>query len=160
MSDRLLAARWRRIVGRLIDLVMWAPVLIGFGYIAIGSDTAQNASATAQFALAVVATAGSTILIVIYEVVLTLVVGGTLGKKMVGTRVVGIEGDAELDARRLMLRMSPFIATSLLSVVPILGVLTGPAAFVIIVASVVFLYTDGQRQAVWDKAARTIVVLD
>lgn len=153
------AARWRRVVGRLIDLVMWSPILVGSGWIAIGSDTAQNASDTGRILLSLTATILSTALVVVYEVASTVLVGATLGKKFVGTRIVDESGD-EPGVRLMLLRMAPLIAITLLSAIPILGALSGLGAVIVVFVSYVFLFTDERRQTIWDKTGRTLVVRD
>lgn len=156
-ATRLLASRWRRVVGRVVDLVMWSPIVIGFGWVALGSTAARSASDTAKILLSLTATLLSTVLVVVYEVVSTVTVGATLGKKIVGTRIVTDSGD-DVDVREMVLRMTPLIATTLLSVVPVLGMLTGPAALLVVFVSFVFLFTDERRQTIWDKTGRTLVV--
>lgn len=158
-SPGLLARRWRRIVGRVIDVVMWSPIVVVFGWLAVDSPLAREASDAGRILLAVSATFFATLLVVVYEVASTLLVGATLGKKIVGTRIVTEDRD-DPGLRRMVLRMAPLIAMTLLSSVPVIGLLTGPAAIVVVVASVILLSTDERRQTVWDKTGRTLVVRD
>ena len=59
----------------------------------------------------------------------------------------------------MLMRMSTYIAASVLGVIPILGILASLANFLIVVVSFIFLFTDARRQTIWDKIAKTTVVV-
>ncbi|MDH3683143.1 MAG: RDD family protein [Acidimicrobiia bacterium] len=145
-----------RLAGRLIDYVVWIIIVVVFTVIFIGSvfvtsGTDDDVSFVAAFLAGLLAT----LAITAYETVLVGLRGQTLGKMAVGTKVVRADG-SPADMRDGFIRISPYLALGVLgSFIPFLPLLIN---IVLVVVSIVFLFTDPNRQAVWDKIAKTIVV--
>lgn len=80
----------------------------------------------------------------------------SLGKKALNLDVVDINGGRPTD-QQLILRNVPFAVPSLISMIPFLGVIAGPAlATVVFVLELVMFITQGQRFG--DKIANTQVI--
>jgi uncharacterized RDD family membrane protein YckC len=76
---------------------------------------------------------------------MTLLKGGTLGKKLLGLRIVSaVDVGESPSARALLVRWATMLALCLLIVGPIIDLL--------------WMLLDSDRQAVHDKAAGTFVV--
>lgn len=152
-----LAEPVQRIVGRLVDGLIWIALnlvvglIFGIGAIASGSDV----SFISSFLAGVI----SLVLILVYEIVLTTKTGNTLGKKIFKIKIVNMDGSA-VDEKTMLMRMVPYIALAVLGfVLPVVGgVLSGLGVLVIGVISIIFLFTDTMRQAIWDKVGKTKVV--
>lgn len=151
-----LALWWQRVVARLIDGVIWVVISFVFGLIAGGSVLATGNSDDTSYFLFAIATLLGLIAVVAYEVLMTTRTGNTLGKKVFDMKMVMEDGSAP-DEKAMLMRMSTYIAAGLIGLVPVLGLIGGLANFVIVVISLVFLFTDSLRQAVWDKIAHTVV---
>ncbi len=85
-----------------------------------------------------------------YEIYLIGTRGATVGKSVMNLKVVNedySDVDMETSARRY--------AINFVRVVPVIGFLI---IILVFLASVVLLFTDERRQAVWDKIGRTLVV--
>jgi uncharacterized RDD family membrane protein YckC len=98
----------------------------------------------------------------ILAVILSLVVpllmkGKTLGKAIVGLRIISKNGDYAT-VGQLVLRSLIYIVPALLAYYPI-GLITWSINIIWIV-SLVFIFTDRYHQAVHDKISNTIVVYD
>ncbi len=80
----------------------------------------------------------------------------SLGKKALNLDVVDMNGGRPTD-QQLILRNVPFAVPSLISMIPFLGVIAGPAlATVVFVLELVMFITQGQRFG--DKIANTQVI--
>jgi uncharacterized RDD family membrane protein YckC len=80
----------------------------------------------------------------------------SLGKKALKLDVVDINGGRPTD-QQLILRNIPFAIPSLISMIPFLGIVAGPAlATLVFVGELVMFITQGQR--IGDKIANTQVV--
>ena len=91
------------------------------------------------------------------EVVLTARSGGTVGKKALGMKVVNTDGSA-VDQSVAIRRASPYLALSVLGLVPVLGILGGLITFVLAIVGLVMLFSDDERRLPWDRIADTRVV--
>ena len=154
-----------RIGAKTIDIVIviLINVAIGFAGAAVlfasddglGStylDTGASLAATFFIGLATLA------FDFLYNVVLVARAGGQPGKLMVGLRIVRADG-APLDFRTAFMRWVPVLALGVLSLVPIVSLFSGLARFVLLIANLVLVCSDGRRQSVFDKVAGTYVVV-
>lgn len=144
-----------RIGARAIDYVVWFIVVMVFAFIFIGSvavgSTPDDVSVAAGFAAGLLAT----LAIVAYETVLVGTKGQTLGKMALGMKVVKADG-SPADMKDGFMRILPYLVLGVLgAVIPILPFIIN---IIIVIVSLIFLFTDANRQAVWDKVAKTLVV--
>ena len=151
-----LATPWRRLGARIIDLLIIGAVEIPVYAAVVGPKihlTERHGAVTkitgmtppiGLFLLFAVLTA-------LYEIGMVATRGGTIGKLTLGLRVEGIEG-SRVDWARSAVRWVPYGG---LYLIPLVGpyVATG-----VVLVSAILIFTDTRRQALWDKAARTIVV--
>ncbi len=80
----------------------------------------------------------------------------SLGKKALGLEVVGMNGERPTD-QQLIMRNIPLAIPSLVSMIPFLGIIAGPAiATIVFVVELVMFITQGQRFG--DQLAKTQVV--
>lgn len=151
-----LAEPVQRIVARLIDGLIW--IFVGFvltvvfvgGSLFAGSG---DASFVASFFAGIIALA----LVLAYEVFMTTKTGNTLGKKVFNIKIVQEDG-SPVDEQVMLMRMLPYIVTSVIGIIPIIGLIAGLANLGILIVSLVFLFTDDLRQTIWDKVGKTKVV--
>jgi len=141
--DAPIAGVGRRIGARLLDLAINVAVIILLTGVIDGDVDGAAPSALATLA-ALVFTAG-------YEIILTTIFGGTVGKLLLGLRVIEIDGTTP---------PSPLVATrrwapNVLTLLPVLGQVAG---LVILVLSLAWITSDSQRRSVFDRAGPTYVV--
>jgi uncharacterized RDD family membrane protein YckC len=153
-----LAEPINRIAARLIDYVLWLIVVFIIGLIfgvAQFRANADDVSYGASLGSAVVGTA----LVAGYEIFMVGSRGATLGKQALGLKVTRMDGSAP-DFKDAAMRMAPYIGLNILGGLagPTIGGLFGFVLIIIGIVSLVFLFTDSQRQTVWDKIAKTRVV--
>lgn len=137
------------IVGLVFGLVFSAIVLsdednAGFG--GYGAD----ASFGKVYALALLGMAAG----FVWDAVCTKQFGGTPMKLAFGMRVVRADTGGAVEWSHAIIRWA---VPGALALVP-LPVLPGIVNLVIVIVSLVFLFTKPLRQAVWDMVAKTIVV--
>jgi uncharacterized RDD family membrane protein YckC len=141
--DQPLAGAGHRLLARLVDTLITVMVFMLVTALVDGDIGDGTPSALASL-LGLLFSAG-------YEIVLTSTFGGTVGKLMLGMRVVETTGTTppgiECSARRW--------APNLLTVVPVLGPIAGLA---ILVLSLAWITSDPDRRSVFDRAGRTVVV--
>lgn len=145
-----LASPGSRFLGRLVDFfVLLIPLLIvsvifGAGAYGIGGG---EVSFAAQFGAGLL----TTLISLAYEFFfLSQKEGQTIGKKVANVRVVKEDGSA-LDQNSTIMRL----IIPALGIIPILGAFIG---FINIVAIVILIFVDKQRQVPHDKIAKTVVV--
>jgi uncharacterized RDD family membrane protein YckC len=144
-----IASAGQRLGGRLID----ALILIGVLGVFLGGLIAKSISGDgkintgALFVGSLVATAVGAA----YEILLVARNGQTIGKKLVGTKVVRVSDGQTPDMNTAVKRWLPAIV----GLIPKLG---NPLALLIGIASIVLVLTDPNRQSVNDKFANTVVV--
>lgn len=142
-----LASPGKRILARIVDWVIWIVVSLIIGAIFGGSVAVGTDASGASLVAGVL----STLLFVAYEVWFTANKGGTPGKLVLGIRVADqATRNTPIDYQQAFMRTLPL----LIGIIPILGIVV----FLIAVASLVLLFVDSQRQTVWDKIAKTVVV--
>jgi uncharacterized RDD family membrane protein YckC len=141
--DQHLASPWQRILARFIDVA----VLIGATVLvrALVDDdlgTTQPSATAAIVALLVTVT---------YEVGMVARLGATVGKLLMGLRIVDEHGTSPPNAVVSIKRWAP----NILALVPVVGIV---AALAVLVASLIWIFTDTERRSIFDKAAKTRVV--
>ncbi len=149
---------WQRIVARIIDGLIWFVIGLVFGLIGGGGAFAVSGTDGSYFLFAIASLAGVAA-VVAYEVFMTTKTGNTLGKKVFNLKIVNIDGSA-VDEKTMLMRMLTYIAAGVIGVIPILGIFSGLVNLIIVIVSLVFLFSDSMRQTVWDKIAKTKVIVD
>ncbi len=143
-----LADPGKRIAARFIDLILWTVMMSaisavsGFGMLGIRAGAALGLSLLSG-AIGVAA-------VISYETLMVSSRGQTIGKAALGIRVVRVDGQP-------MERADAFKRIALFAVyaVPFLGMIV---AGVMGVTSMVMIFSDEKKQALWDKLAETIVI--
>ncbi len=146
-----LAAPWRRIVALLVDgLIMGFPIgfIIGIWLATTQPESTEDVSIPAAFLLLNLAA-------VVYQVVGVALWGQTLGKKMLGIRVVSAQDLSQPGWWRAIRRWGLYFVIGL---IPIVGGIV--ACMILPLVGLVMLFVDQRRQAPHDKVADTIVVND
>ena len=148
VSGQNIASAGKRIGGRLID-----GLIVGIiGYILVASIAIKDGKV--QTGKLVIASILGLVLSFVYEVPMVAATGQTLGKRLVGTRVVRL-ADGEVPGMSVSVtRWLP----ALVGIIPLLNLarLLGAA---IGIGSLILLFTDPRRQTVNDKFAKTVVVI-
>ncbi len=153
-----LAEPVNRIGARVIDGIVWIVLLLVVAYLVTGTSGIGLRAEGVSYGAHLIATVIGTALVAAYEVLMVLTRQATLGKVALGLKVARQDGSAP-GRNEALLRVVPFALPQLLAALAggmgwlfvVLSVLIG-------VGSVVLLFIDPRRQAVWDKLARTVVV--
>jgi uncharacterized RDD family membrane protein YckC len=144
-----------RILARLLDSIIVGVIgtAVGAAIILSGDDSAGFAGFGGDIGAGdrLAANLFSLAIGFVYEAVVTKLKGGTLMKLAFGMRVVRTDG-APISWTQSILRWSPTVR----ALFPILGSF---ALFIIVIISLVFLFTDRLRQTVNDKLAKTMVIM-
>ena len=156
-AGRSIPPAWKRILARLLDAVVLGIVFTAV-FVSLFLDDAGSGvggfGADASFAeMYAIALFGAAVGFV-WDAVCTKQFGGTPMKLAFGMRVVQAETGEPVEWRHAIIRWAIPGAIALLP----LGQLTSLVNLVIVVVSLVFLFTKPMRQAVWDLAAKTVVV--
>lgn len=152
-----LAEPGSRLGARLLDSIGYfiinLIISIPFGVGAALAGTGDGIGIGAAVLLGVIG------LVVLYanEVIFTARSGGTIGKKILGMKVVNTDGSA-VDQSVATRRASPYLAIGVLGLVPILGAIAGLISLVLAVVGLVMLFSDDERRLPWDRIADTRVV--
>jgi uncharacterized RDD family membrane protein YckC len=139
-----LAEPQQRMLARLIDGAVW------FMIAAVLPNLIGSAGSTLRFVTEVI----GGLAIVAYEVLMVSQRGATLGKMVIGLKVVDENGEPadQATALRRMFLFLPFVL--LLSFEP-----WGPGLFALVaLAGLVMLFTDERRRTPWDQVGKTLVV--
>jgi uncharacterized RDD family membrane protein YckC len=128
--------RWLRAAGYLIDLLPPIPILL-FGVVPIAGPMIVCVFLTPYW-------------------LLRDVFGGSLGKRVVGLRVVSADGRFA-NRRSLVLRNVPLALAPALLFIPLIGpFLAAPTGFVVVVVEAIGVLSQAQR--IGDRLAGTMVV--
>jgi uncharacterized RDD family membrane protein YckC len=150
----------KRILARFIDLIIWIVIFFILGIIFLGGSiaAAQAGDGVSYLASLLAGLIGAAIFTA-YEVLLPMQTGGaTLGKLVLKMKVVKEDGEAA-DMQTLLMRFAPYIGLAVISsFLPFIAPIPFLIMLLILLVSLVFLFTDEKRQAVWDKIGKTIVV--
>lgn len=144
-----LASVGQRVAARIIDAIIMVVVLGVFisGFVASTLDDDDKISTGALFAGTLVSTAIGAL----YEILMTANGGQTLGKKVMKIKVVRLVDGQTPDMTTAVKRWLP----NIVGLIPRIG---APLSFLILIASLVLVFTDPRRQTVFDKFAQTVVV--
>ena len=134
-----------RAIARMVDLIVW--LLISVCVHAALDEPLVRGGTGAKWWIAGVITL---VVIGTYEVVLPLLRGGTFGKMAMGLGIVSEDGSA-LVQEKALIRVAP----AMLLAIPVFGVYV---AIVVVLFSMLLMFTDKRTQALWDKLAHTLVV--
>lgn len=151
-----LAEPINRIGARIIDGIAWwiigLVITVPFGATALltgGSDISYAAAAAAGIL--------STLAVAAYEIGFVGTQGATPGKMLLGLKVTREDGSPP-DMRDAAMRMAHYIGLGILGAITgFIGFVFNLALLVIVIVSLVFLFTDARRQTVWDRIAKTLV---
>jgi len=153
-----LAEPVNRIGARVIDGIVWIVLLLVVAYLVTGTSGIGLRADGVSYTAHLIATVIGTSLVAAYEVLMVLTRQATLGKVAMGLKVARQDGSPP-GRNEALLRVAPFALPQLLAALAGgLGWLFVVLAVLIGVGSVVLLFIDPRRQAVWDKLARTVVV--
>lgn len=147
-----LAEGWQRLVARFIDnvIVTVASLIIGV-IVAIGLDNNLGGLISGLIGTAIV---------LAYEILLTTKTGATLGKKIFSMRIVNEADGSAVDESVMFSRCLPFLVIGIVGAIPILGLLSIPLSLVVVILSLVWIFTDDKRRSVYDKVGKTIVIVE
>lgn len=137
-----LASPLHRVLARVIDLLVLGGLFI-LTSILIDDSVGED---TSRLALVIGLLSG-----VVYEIGMVAAIGATVGKLLVGTRVVSQDGATPPPIGVAGLRWLP----NAVSLVPLVGPLISIA---IILGSLIWVFTDPRRRTIYDRAATTYVV--
>ena len=153
-----LAEPVNRIGARIIDGIVWTVLLLVVAYLVTGTSGIGLRADGVSYGAHLLSTVLGTALVAAYEVVMVTTRHATLGKVAMGLRVARQDG-SPVQRNDALLRVVPFAAPQLLAALAGgLGWLFVLVSFAVGLGSLVLLFTDARRQAVWDKLAHTIVV--
>ena len=130
-------------------------MIIGFFVIrAVAGDDAGTVAATGEVEAGRVFLATFLVLGVSFawEAVATKLFGGTPMKRAFGMRVVQVESGDDVEWRHAIFRWGTL---AIWSVIPVLSLFV---PLILVIVSLTFVFTKPLRQAVWDLAAKTVVV--
>jgi uncharacterized RDD family membrane protein YckC len=172
----VLAEWWRRLVGRILDIIVTTVITVLLSIPWLGSvftamsdylEQAQAAAASGGpqpdqtaftqeiLSVSVPIAVISVLVSLAYQTIFLTTRGATPGKMVVGTVVRRVAGPGKLTVVDALKRQAIDIGTTLLSLVPLLGLF----APLIRALDPAWLLWDPKRQALHDKVADTVVVL-
>ena len=149
-----LADPWIRIAARMIDTVILVVVWLVVSFVLFGGA----ASLTADLSISQVVAAFVMYLSgALYFYLMNSLAGGTVGKLVLGVRIVDTDGNQPLGLSPGFVRsMVAFLWVGI--AVPVLNLLVLLALLVLAITSLVFMFTDPQRRTVMDRLGNTFVV--
>lgn len=152
-----------RIAARIIDIILWFIVGSILQSVVAGANAFnQGALSDVSFGRAALASLIGTAAVSAYEILMVANRGATLGKMALGLKVVKDDGTTPADMNDAVRRMIIYIALGVFGALFATSVglssLLGLVTIVVGLVSLVFLFTDDKRQAVWDKVANTMVI--
>ena len=172
----VLAEWWRRLVGRILDLIVITVLTLLFSIPWLGtlfsamSDYMQAVQLAAEsgapqpdqtafteqiLSVSVPIALVSVLVSLVYQTVFLTTRGATPGKMVVGTVVRRVGHPGKLTMVDALKRQAIDAVTTLLSLVPLLGLFAPVVRFL----DPAWLLWDPKRQALHDKVADTVVVL-
>lgn len=141
-----------RVLVRFLDGVVLAIIGIVIGAIVGGSAGVTGADTGDGVGVFLVATLLGLAVGFMWDAFMTKQYGGTPMKLAFGMRVVQAADGSDVEWEHAIKRWA---IPGAFSIVPFIGAL---AAFVVVIVSLVFIFTKPLRQAVWDQVANTVVV--
>lgn len=157
-NGRELADPWLRIAAWLIDFVLILLVSIPFGVaFAVGGGIESDGSVSGG---ALVLAAAGGFVTTAYVVLMNSYLSGTVGKLLLGLRIVGRDGSEPLGLNLGVRRTLNTIVGFVLGLIPAVTLsLAISGVFMLIgLVSLVFLFSDPEHRTVMDRFADTYVV--
>jgi uncharacterized RDD family membrane protein YckC len=172
----VLAEWWRRLVGRILDLIVITVLTLVFALPWLGTAVSamsdymqavqlaaesggpqpdQTAFAEQVLSVSVPIALVSVLVSLVYQTIFLTTRGATPGKMVVGTFVRRVGHPGKLTVVDALKRQAIDAVTTLLSLVPLLGLFAPVVRFL----DPAWLLWDPKRQALHDKVADTVVVL-
>jgi uncharacterized RDD family membrane protein YckC len=172
----VLAEWWRRLVGRILDLIVITVLTLVFALPWLGTAVSamsdymqavqlaaesggpqpdQTAFAEQILSVSVPIALVSVLVSLVYQTIFLTTRGATPGKMVVGTFVRRVGHPGKLTVVDALKRQAIDAVTTLLSLVPLLGLFAPVVRFL----DPAWLLWDPKRQALHDKVADTVVVL-
>lgn len=153
-----LAEPWMRVLARFLDAVILSVVFgtIFAALILSGDDSAGFAGigADASFGTAYLLGILGVAVGFVWDAVLTKLYGGTPMKLALGMKVVRADTGGPVEWSHAIIRWA---IPGAFALIPI-PILPGLANLIIVIVSLVFLFTKPLRQTIWDQFAKTLVV--
>ena len=154
----MVSPAWKRIAARLLDIAILGLLFSSiFAAIVLGDNEGAGfggVGADASFAELYQIALFSAAVGFLWDAVCTKSFGGTPMKLAFGMRVVQARDGTPVEWKHAIIRWAIPGAIGLLP----LGLIGSVVNLIILVISLVFLFTHGLRQTVWDQAAKTVVV--
>ena len=146
-----------RIVARFLDTVILGVINFLVALMVLGTDDSAgfngfggDAGFWTLYALSLIGVA----IAFVWDATLTRLYGGTPMKLALGMCVVRADNGGQIEWRHAITRWA---IPGAFSVIP-LPFLSGLLGLVVVVVSLVYIFTKPLRQAVWDQVAKTLVV--
>ena len=151
-----LAAPWRRIAAAALNLLMMLVITAGIGFLvsSIGGLLGQNFGNPALIGY------GTMLAYVVGQAMLMVNSGQSLGKRIMGIRVISEDGSEPGLVQYLLLREAAVLLplAILLKFLPLIG---GMLSLVVAAACVLMMFMeDGNRRPGQDMLANTLVIRD
>lgn len=144
----------RRLAARTIDWIVWVVINLIVARLLVDPDTLADDTVEVSLVTTMLVSVIVGGLIVAYETAMVAVRGQTLGKMALSLRVAAADGTAA-SLVAAAVRIAPvFVLNVINPLLPGAGAIVG---IIMAGVSVVLLFVDTLRQAVWDKLAKTIV---
>ena len=138
-----LAASSTRLFAKLIDMAVTVVVYLSFQVLLDGGVDGGEPPSLAVSLLTLA-------FVVVYEVGMVATRGGTIGKLLLGARVVDANGVSPPPVRAAFLRWLP----NAVAIVPLIGPV---AAMAMVLASLLWIFTDPARRSIFDRVGETFV---
>ena len=155
-NGRELADPWLRIAAKVIDVIITTIITLPFGAAAIFSAI-QNADGGGDVEINVGLAVVGAIVGALYYVLMNTFLSGTVGKLVLGLRIVQEDGTEPLGIPVGPIRSGVHLL-GVIGSIPIIGIFVGVITGIIGLVSLVFLFTDNEHRTVMDRAAKTYVV--
>lgn len=142
---------WQRLVARLVDGMITgvASFVIGLIVGAVMDNVIGG----------ILAGLAGTAVSLVYEVLMTTKSNATVGKQIFNLRIVNLDG-SRVDENAMIKRSMPLVAIGVLGAFPIIGFFAGILGLIVVILSVVWVFTDTQRRSVLDRVGETNVIVD
>jgi uncharacterized RDD family membrane protein YckC len=145
-----------RIIARFLDAVILGVINFLVALIVLGPDDAgfSGLGGDADFQKLYLVSVIGVAISFVWDAVLTRMYGGTPMKLAFGLRVVRADNGSQVEWSHAVTRWA---IPGAFALVPI-PLLSGLVSLVVVVVSLVSIFTKPLRQAVWDQIAKTLVI--
>jgi uncharacterized RDD family membrane protein YckC len=155
-NGRELADPWLRIAAKVIDAIVATLITLPFGAAAIVSAFRNGADGT-DFDVNIGLALLGAIVGAAYYTLMNTYMSGTVGKLLLGLRIVKRDGTEPLGIPDGPKRSLVHIV-AILAAIPVVGLIVSAVTWIIGLVSLVFLFTDPEHRTVMDRVADTYVV--